>query len=172
MPSPPPVRRRTRARDRIGDANCALAVAEVTCHAMPNTNLRADRFSGYVTGTTVAVDGGIGRYNWLPRPWPRIAALLAAPVLDPSASPRAGRLDGRVPTSPPRTAVARQGRRRYNAGKLGLAGSLAALQGPASFSIRSWSPWLRPVRSKRPRVRAPARGERRRFVARGGCPGG
>jgi len=55
---------------------------------MPNTNLRADRFSGYVTGTTVAVDGGIGRYNWIPRPWPRLAALLAAPVLAPSASPR------------------------------------------------------------------------------------
>ena len=30
--------------------------------------LRSDRFSGYVTGTMVAVDGGIGLYNWIPLP--------------------------------------------------------------------------------------------------------
>jgi 3-oxoacyl-[acyl-carrier protein] reductase len=30
--------------------------------------LLSDRFSGYVTGTTVAVDGGIGLYNWIPLP--------------------------------------------------------------------------------------------------------
>jgi len=28
--------------------------------------LLCDRFSGYVTGTTVAVDGGIALYNWIP----------------------------------------------------------------------------------------------------------
>lgn len=28
--------------------------------------LLSDRFSGYVTGTTVAVDGGISLYNWIP----------------------------------------------------------------------------------------------------------
>ena len=32
--------------------------------------LLSDRFSGYVTGTTVAVDGGIGLYNWIPLPRP------------------------------------------------------------------------------------------------------
>jgi 3-oxoacyl-[acyl-carrier protein] reductase len=30
--------------------------------------LLSDRFSGYVTGTTVAVDGGIALYNWIPPP--------------------------------------------------------------------------------------------------------
>jgi NAD(P)-dependent dehydrogenase (short-subunit alcohol dehydrogenase family) len=30
--------------------------------------LLSDRFSGYVTGTTVAVDGGIALYNWIPMP--------------------------------------------------------------------------------------------------------
>lgn len=30
--------------------------------------LLADRFSGYVTGTTVAVDGGIDQYNWIALP--------------------------------------------------------------------------------------------------------
>ena len=30
--------------------------------------LLSDRFSGYVTGTTVAVDGGIALYNWIPLP--------------------------------------------------------------------------------------------------------
>jgi NAD(P)-dependent dehydrogenase (short-subunit alcohol dehydrogenase family) len=30
--------------------------------------LLCDRFSGYVTGTTVAVDGGIALYNWIPLP--------------------------------------------------------------------------------------------------------
>jgi NAD(P)-dependent dehydrogenase (short-subunit alcohol dehydrogenase family) len=30
--------------------------------------LLADRFSGYVTGTTVVVDGGIALYNWIPLP--------------------------------------------------------------------------------------------------------
>jgi len=28
--------------------------------------LLSDRFSGYVTGTTVAVDGGLALYNWIP----------------------------------------------------------------------------------------------------------
>jgi 3-oxoacyl-[acyl-carrier protein] reductase len=28
--------------------------------------LLCDRFSGYVTGTTIAVDGGIALYNWIP----------------------------------------------------------------------------------------------------------
>jgi len=32
--------------------------------------LLVDRFSGYVTGTTVEVDGGLGLFNWLPRPEP------------------------------------------------------------------------------------------------------
>ena len=32
------------------------------------TALLCDRFSGYVTGTTVAVDGGIALYNWIPLP--------------------------------------------------------------------------------------------------------
>jgi 3-oxoacyl-[acyl-carrier protein] reductase len=32
--------------------------------------LLSDRFSGYVTGTTVAVDGGIALYNWIPLPNP------------------------------------------------------------------------------------------------------
>jgi NAD(P)-dependent dehydrogenase (short-subunit alcohol dehydrogenase family) len=32
------------------------------------TALLSDRFSGYVTGTTVAVDGGIALYNWIPLP--------------------------------------------------------------------------------------------------------
>jgi len=30
--------------------------------------LLSDRFSGYVTGTTVVVDGGLALYNWIPRP--------------------------------------------------------------------------------------------------------
>jgi NAD(P)-dependent dehydrogenase (short-subunit alcohol dehydrogenase family) len=30
--------------------------------------LLSDRFSGYVTGTTVAVDGGIALFNWIPLP--------------------------------------------------------------------------------------------------------
>lgn len=30
--------------------------------------LLSDRFSGYVTGTTVIVDGGLALYNWIPRP--------------------------------------------------------------------------------------------------------
>jgi len=30
--------------------------------------LLSDRFSGYVTGTTVVVDGGIALYNWIPLP--------------------------------------------------------------------------------------------------------
>jgi 3-oxoacyl-[acyl-carrier protein] reductase len=30
--------------------------------------LLSDRFSGYVTGATVAVDGGIALYNWIPLP--------------------------------------------------------------------------------------------------------
>jgi 3-oxoacyl-[acyl-carrier protein] reductase len=30
--------------------------------------LLSDRFAGYVTGTTVAVDGGISLYNWIPLP--------------------------------------------------------------------------------------------------------
>ena len=32
--------------------------------------LLSDRFSGYVTGTTVVVDGGIALYNWIPLPTP------------------------------------------------------------------------------------------------------
>ena len=32
--------------------------------------LLSDRFSGYVTGTTVVVDGGIALYNWIPLPSP------------------------------------------------------------------------------------------------------
>ena len=32
------------------------------------TALLSDRFSGYVTGTTVTVDGGIALYNWIPLP--------------------------------------------------------------------------------------------------------
>jgi 3-oxoacyl-[acyl-carrier protein] reductase len=32
--------------------------------------LLSDRFSAYVTGTTVAVDGGIALYNWIPLPSP------------------------------------------------------------------------------------------------------
>ena len=28
--------------------------------------LQCDRFSAYVTGTTVVVDGGIALYNWIP----------------------------------------------------------------------------------------------------------
>jgi 3-oxoacyl-[acyl-carrier protein] reductase len=32
--------------------------------------LLCDRFSGYVTGTTVAVDGGLALYNWIPFPKP------------------------------------------------------------------------------------------------------
>jgi NAD(P)-dependent dehydrogenase (short-subunit alcohol dehydrogenase family) len=30
--------------------------------------LLSDRFSGYVTGTTVVVDGGLALYNWIPAP--------------------------------------------------------------------------------------------------------
>jgi NAD(P)-dependent dehydrogenase (short-subunit alcohol dehydrogenase family) len=30
--------------------------------------LLSDRFSGYVTGTTVAVDGGLALFNWIPLP--------------------------------------------------------------------------------------------------------
>ena len=30
--------------------------------------LLSDRFSRYVTGTTVVVDGGLALYNWIPRP--------------------------------------------------------------------------------------------------------
>ena len=29
--------------------------------------LLSDRFSRYVTGTTVVVDGGLALYNWIPR---------------------------------------------------------------------------------------------------------
>ena len=32
--------------------------------------LLCDRFSRYVTGTTVAVDGGLALYNWIPFPKP------------------------------------------------------------------------------------------------------
>jgi hypothetical protein len=35
--------------------------------------LLADRFSAYVTGATVAVDGGMGLYNWIPWPGPGAA---------------------------------------------------------------------------------------------------
>src|SRR5262245_55069544 len=47
-----PLGRLGRAEDM---ANMALA-------------LLSDRFSGYVTGTTVVVDGGIALYNWIPLP--------------------------------------------------------------------------------------------------------
>ena len=30
--------------------------------------LLSDRFSGYVTGSTVAVDGGLALFNWIPLP--------------------------------------------------------------------------------------------------------
>ena len=30
--------------------------------------LLSDRFSAYVTGTTVVVDGGLALYNWIPAP--------------------------------------------------------------------------------------------------------
>jgi NAD(P)-dependent dehydrogenase (short-subunit alcohol dehydrogenase family) len=30
--------------------------------------LLSDRFSGYVTGTTVAVDGGLALFNWIAPP--------------------------------------------------------------------------------------------------------
>jgi NAD(P)-dependent dehydrogenase (short-subunit alcohol dehydrogenase family) len=33
--------------------------------------LLSDRFSRYVTGTTVAVDGGLALYNWIPFHTPR-----------------------------------------------------------------------------------------------------
>lgn len=41
-----------------------------TAEDMANTALAllSDRFSAYVTGTTVAVDGGIALYNWIPLP--------------------------------------------------------------------------------------------------------
>jgi NAD(P)-dependent dehydrogenase (short-subunit alcohol dehydrogenase family) len=41
-----------------------------TAEDMANMTLAllSDRFSGYVTGTTVAVDGGIALYNWIPLP--------------------------------------------------------------------------------------------------------
>jgi NAD(P)-dependent dehydrogenase (short-subunit alcohol dehydrogenase family) len=41
-----------------------------TAEDMANTALAllSDRFCGYVTGTTVAVDGGIALYNWIPLP--------------------------------------------------------------------------------------------------------
>jgi 3-oxoacyl-[acyl-carrier protein] reductase len=37
--------------------------------AGPALALLSDRFSGYVTGTTLAVDGGIAHFNWIKPPW-------------------------------------------------------------------------------------------------------
>lgn len=41
-----------------------LGAAEDIAHMA--TALLCDRFAGYVTGTTVAVDGGLALYNWIP----------------------------------------------------------------------------------------------------------
>jgi len=49
---------------RLGRAEGMAAMARALL------SLLSDRFSGYVTGTTVAVDGGIGLYNWIPLPRP------------------------------------------------------------------------------------------------------
>jgi NAD(P)-dependent dehydrogenase (short-subunit alcohol dehydrogenase family) len=38
--------------------------------AGPAVALLSDRFCGYVTGTTLAVDGGIALFNWIPLPTP------------------------------------------------------------------------------------------------------
>ncbi|MFM9943378.1 MAG: SDR family NAD(P)-dependent oxidoreductase [Hyphomicrobiaceae bacterium] len=37
--------------------------------AGPAVALLSDRFSGYVTGTTLVVDGGIALFNWITPPW-------------------------------------------------------------------------------------------------------
>lgn len=42
------------------------AAADMTGPALA---LLSDRFSGYVTGTTLAVDGGIDLFNWIKPPW-------------------------------------------------------------------------------------------------------
>ena len=42
------------------------AAADMTGPALA---LLSDRFSGYVTGTTLAVDGGIALFNWIKPPW-------------------------------------------------------------------------------------------------------
>jgi 3-oxoacyl-[acyl-carrier protein] reductase len=49
-------------RDPAGTPRPAEDMADMA------TALLSDRFSGYVTGTTVAVDGGIALYNWIPLP--------------------------------------------------------------------------------------------------------
>ena len=36
--------------------------------AVPILTLLSDRLSAYVTGTTLAVDGGLALYNWIDRP--------------------------------------------------------------------------------------------------------
>ena len=37
--------------------------------AGPALALLSDRFAGYVTGTTLVVDGGIALFNWIKPPW-------------------------------------------------------------------------------------------------------
>ena len=37
--------------------------------AGPALALLSDRFAGYVTGTTLVVDGGIDLFNWIKPPW-------------------------------------------------------------------------------------------------------
>src|SRR5947207_3692309 len=46
----------------LGRLGTAQGIANLPLALVP------DRFSGYVTGTTVAVDGGIALYNWIPLP--------------------------------------------------------------------------------------------------------
>ena len=52
---------------RLGTLSVVVSLA-VGALAFPLA-LLSDRFAGYITGTTLVVDGGIDLFNWIKPPW-------------------------------------------------------------------------------------------------------